>query len=305
MLERLLIVLNSFEDLEKASEVEFFPNQDLTRYTTFRLKVYGDLCVVKSINALKSLLSFAKNNKLIIHILGWGANQIINDTKKKLFIKLDFQFDRSYLNKVRDEYDLPASVSLNILQSHAQKFGLKGWEVITGIPASLGGAIFMNAGTNLGEICEIINEVTFITKSGEIKKHNVKKESFSYRKNNFLDDGDIIISAKLFHHGLDPEVKEKIKTYMQMRKDTQPLKSFNCGCVFKNLDVDHRAGQFIDSLCLKELKFEGLRVSPRHANFIENTGEPTSGNFIEFSDHLIRLIELHSGIKFELEVKVY
>lgn len=297
--------MNSFKDVEKASGIEFYPNQDLTKYTTFRLKVYGDLCIVKSVDALKELISFTNKKKLIIHILGWGANQIINDTNNKLFIKLDFSFDRSYLNEARGEYDLPASVSLNILQSHAQKFGIKGWEVFTGIPASLGGAIFMNAGTNLGEICDVLKEVTFITRSGEIKTHNVKKESFSYRKNNFLNDGDIIICAKLVHHGLDPEIKEKIKFYMQMRKDTQPLKSFNCGCVFKNYDVDHRAGQFIDSLCLKELKFEGLRVSPRHANFIENTGEPTSGNFIEFSDHLKRIIELHSGIKFELEVKVY
>lgn len=297
--------MNSFEDIKKSFDIDYFPNQDLTRYTTFRLKVYGDLCIVKNIDALKALISFTNKKKLLIHILGWGANQIINDTNNKLFIKLDFSFDRSYLDGARDEYDLPASVSLNILQSHAQKFGLKGWEVFTGIPASLGGAIFMNAGTNLGEICAVLKEVTYITKLGEIKIHKVNKDSFSYRKNNFLNDGDIIVCAKLTHHGIDPEIKEKIKTYMQMRKDTQPLKSFNCGCVFKNYDVDHRAGQFIDSLCLKELKLEGLRVSPRHANFIENTGDSTSSNFIEFSDHLKRLIELHSGIKFELEVKVY
>ena len=62
-------------------------------------------------------------------MVGWGANQILHHTKDILFIKLDFEFDRSYLKEAKDEYILPASVPLNILTSHAQKFGLKGWEV--------------------------------------------------------------------------------------------------------------------------------------------------------------------------------
>lgn len=296
---------NKLDKLNQIDGVTFSSNKDLTRYTTFRLKFSGDFCVVKNVKALKEVIGLLDKLNIKPHILGWGANQIIKETHSKLFIKLDFDFDRDYLNEVHKVYDLPASVSLNVLQSHAQKFGLSGWEVFTGIPASLGGAIFMNAGTNLGEICEIIQEVTFLNTSGKIQTHIVTKDSFSYRRNNFLRPGDIILSAKLIHHGQKPEITEKIKSYMKIRKKTQPLKSFNCGCVFKNHDQNHRAGQFIDSLCLKELRFRGLQVSPIHANFIENIGEPTSDDFVELSEALIELIKLHSGIKFELEVKIY
>jgi len=292
----------NFKDID---DVQYLEAVDLTKYSTFKLKVIGDLCIVSSEEALKKLIKeIIKDNKTF-HLIGWGANQIIKEVKNKIFIKLNFDFDRSYLKEVREEYSLPASVGLNVLQSHAQKFGLKGWEVFTGIPASLGGALVMNAGTNLGEIGNIVKSIRILTREGEIYTHTVDHNSFSYRNNNFLNDGDIILSAKLIHHGIDKNLKIKIKEYMEMRKRTQPLASYNCGCVFKNFDQSHRAGQFIDTLGLKGLEYKDLIISNVHANFIENKGEPTSEDFEYFSEKILDILELHSGIRFELEVKIY
>ncbi len=297
--------MNYSKRISSLPGVELFQDINLEKYTTIRLNNKGSIALVSDLNSLKEVIRILLEENMQYHLVGWGANQIIHQTDKVLFIKLKLEFDRNYLSKVRDEYELPASVPLNILTSHAKKFNLSGWEVFTGIPASLGGAIFMNAGTNLGEIGSLVKSVTILTSQLEVKTVETSEESFSYRKNKFLSEGDIILSAKLIHNGIDLSIGQKITNYLDLRKSTQPLTTKNCGCVFKNYDESHRAGQFIDVCGLKGFSLSGLRVSPMHANFIENDGTATSGDFIEMVELLKYQLDLFSGIEFELEAKVY
>src|SRR5690606_27919496 len=106
---------------------------------------------------------------------------------------------------------------------------LIGWEVFSGIPASLGGAIFMNAGTGLGEICEIVDSVRVMDREANIREVTKNNLKFSYRHNHFIEPGEIIISAKLINKGLDEKIGEKIKDYLDFRKNTQPLNTKSCG----------------------------------------------------------------------------
>ena len=152
-----------------SDEFELEINKDLTKYSTMKLKSFGDLITIKSESALKTILPLLKKQNIEYRVLGWGANLLLPEKSSVPYIQLDFSFDKKILENAQDEYILPASISLAVLTSHAAKFGLKGWEVFTGIPASLGGAIFMNAGTNLGEIGSVIKEVKIITSSGEEK----------------------------------------------------------------------------------------------------------------------------------------
>ena len=292
---------------EKISSIEgcsFFPDHDLTSFTTMRLSSRGDLVEVSSIPALQILLPLLQDEKREYLMIGWGANQILPAVSEKLVIHLNLPFDLNYLNELRPEYDLPASVGLNHLTGHAVRFGIKGWEVFTGIPASLGGAVFMNAGTNLGEIGSLVKKVLIVTKLGELKEVFINSESFSYRHNHFLHDGDVIVGATLIHRGTDPAISLKIKDYLEYRKKTQPLATKNCGCVFKNPHKELQAGRLIDRMGLKGLSVGGLRISPKHANFIENTG---SSNWDQFQS-LVNIIKTNMdtfyGIEFELEVKI-
>jgi UDP-N-acetylmuramate dehydrogenase len=295
----------SFEsELQNISGVLFEKDQDLTGYTTMRLASRGDVAEVKSVEALKKLLPVLhKFNKPYL-VVGWGANQILPAVCDKLIIHLNFEFDSSYLNEVRDEYVLPASLGINHLTSHAVKFGLKGWEVFTGIPASLGGAIYMNAGTNLGEIGTLIKRVSIVTPDGLLREEEIHSGSFSYRHNHFLNDGEVIVGAVMVHKGIDPAISIKIKEYLEYRKKTQPLATKNCGCVFKNPHKELQAGRLIDLIGLKGFQVGGLRVSPKHANFIENTA---SSNWDQF-ESLVSVIKSNMdhfyGIEFELEVKI-
>tara|TARA_Y100001936_G_C16085783_1_gene681622 strand:+ start:1412 stop:2302 length:891 start_codon:yes stop_codon:yes gene_type:complete len=295
----------SCDELLNISNVEYLKNTDLSRFTTIRLKVFGDLAVVTSIESLKKVIAFTLDKGIRYHLLGWGANQVLSSTKNTLFIKLKFDLDRSIFKSVKSSYHLPASTPLNVLQAHAQKFGLKGWEVITGIPASLGGAIYMNAGTALGEICEIVESVAILKPDGELRTEKITQKSFSYRKNHFVNEGEVIVAASLVHKGVDPEISKVIKEYMAYRKRTQPLSSFNCGCVWKNFDDSHKAGLFIDKLKLNQLKFDGIEVSDKHCNFLENKGNAKFDDFKALIELLKEELLLHSGIKFELEAKIY
>ena len=292
----------------KHPDVEIEIDKDLKKYSTMRLDARGDLITVKSVDGLKAALKALTKNNIEYRALGWGANVLLPVTATLPYIQLDFEFDRSVFESPKDEYVLPGSVSLATLTSHANKFGLKGWEVFTGIPASLGGAIFMNAGTNLGEIGSIIKEVKLITKNGEEKSVIIDKNSFSYRHNHFVDSGDIIYEARLIHFGLDEAISKKIREYLDMRNRTQPLKEWTCGCIFKNhhdrlRDVTCRAGLFIDIMGLKGLTIKNLKISPKHANFMENSGESSYEDVMQMITVLQKELKLQFGVSFETEVE--
>lgn len=292
------------EDLLKIRDLIFHENYDLTSFTTMRLKSIGDLVEVKTVKSLQQLLPLLNKSGRKYLVVGWGANQILPNICQDLILHLDFDFDSCYLNEPKEEYELPASLGINHLTSHAVKFGLQGWEVFTGIPASLGGAIFMNAGTNLGEIGSLVSEVSIVTPDGKIRVEKINQTSFSYRKNHFLAHGEVIIGAKLKHFGFNEAIPQKIKDYLDYRKKSQPLATKNCGCVFKNPHKELQAGRLIDVMGLKGLTIGGLRISPKHANFIENTGTSDWNQFEAIVGVIKSTMDHFYGIEFELEVKI-
>ncbi|HXH76667.1 MAG TPA: FAD-binding protein [Bacteriovoracaceae bacterium] len=296
--------MNLAGEISAIPELEFHKDRDLTSFTTFRLKSIGDMVEVKSVDALQKLLPILNHHKKEYLVVGWGANQILPPVCDKIILHLSFPFDPTCLESPHDLYNLPASLGINHLTAHAVKFGLKGWEVFTGIPASLGGAIYMNAGTNLGEIGSLIKSVQLVTPTGQMREEKIDSKSFSYRHNHFVKPGEVIVGASLCHNGLEESISVKIKEYLEYRKRTQPLASKNCGCVFKNPHRELQAGRLIDSLGLKGLKMGNLKVSEKHANFMENLGEAKWDQF----ESIVETIRFHMdhfyGIEFDLEVKI-
>ncbi len=276
---------------------------DLSTCTTFRLVSRGDLVDVATEDGLAEVLRALTRAGRSYRALGWGANQVLTPSEKDVLVRLDFPLEPSVLATSRDEYVLPASVGLNVLTAHAMKHGHMGWEALTGIPASLGGAIAMNAGTALGEIGAIIRRVRLMEPSGSVRTEEISPASFVYRGNRFIRRGEIVVGATLYHHGYSPEVPDKIRRYLDYRKQTQPLASKNCGCVFKNASPTLPAGRLIDLAGLKGLQEGPLKVSSRHANFMENTGGADSEDFRKLVERINRQTLLHWGVVFELEVK--
>ena len=292
------------EELKELADIVYYPQHDLTSFTTFRLSSRGDLVEIKSVKALQKLLPLLRKFNKQYLVVGWGANQILPAICDKVILHLSLPFDSSILSERKEEYNLPASVGLNHLTAHAVKFALKGWEVFTGIPASLGGAIYMNAGTNLGEIGNLVKKVTIVTPEGNTRVEDIKDGSFSYRHNHFVKAGEVIVGATINHLGIDETIPAKIKEYLEYRKRSQPLATKNCGCVFKNPHKELQAGRLIDSLGLKGLRSGNLRISEKHANFIENTGEANWDQFSALISTIKHQMDHFYGIEFELEVKI-
>ena len=291
-------------ELSHIADCDFTPDKDLTGLTTFKLEARGDYLDVKSVEALKLVLPLLKKYQREYLVLGWGANQILPRTSDKIILHLNLPFDLSYLDVMRDEYVLPASLGINHLTGHAVKFGLKGWEVFTGVPASLGGALYMNAGTNLGEIGSLVKEVTLVTADGVLRKEEIVPGIFSYRHNHFVKDGEVIVGAVMKNIGTDEAIPQKIKDYLEYRKKTQPLTTRNCGCVFKNPMKELQAGRLIDLLGLKGSGIGGLRISLKHANFMENNGAANWDHFRTLVETVNYEMDHFYGIAFELEVKI-
>ncbi|WP_127715352.1 UDP-N-acetylmuramate dehydrogenase [Halobacteriovorax sp. HLS] len=298
--------MNLRELLTNIKDIELEEAKDLTKYSTMRLKAQGDLITVRSIEALKETLPTLTSKGISYRVLGLGANQLLPELSVIPFIKLALPFKSSYLDEVREIYELPASVTLSKLSSHAIKNGLSGWESFTGIPATLGGAVFMNAGTNLGEIGTLIREVRIINKLGELRVEVINETSFSYRKNHFLKEGDVVVSVSMGHLGVDPAITDKIKNYLDLRNRTQPLKEWTCGCIFENSKLERTclAGKFIDILGLKGLSHNGLRISPKHANFMENVDNAGREDVVALIKIIKDELRLQYGVEFETEVKL-
>jgi UDP-N-acetylmuramate dehydrogenase len=290
----------------KHPNVNFFNQIDLTNYSTMRLKASGDLFEVTNLDGLIGLVSFLSHNKIKYGILGWGANQPLPFKSELPFIKLDFEFDREVLSSFESSYLLPGSISLAVLTSAACRLKLGGWEVFSGIPASLGGAVAMNAGTGLGEIGQLVQEVHYVDSSGALKLHHVSDSSFSYRKNNFLQEGDIIYQVVLKVSHLQADIDKKISEYLKYRNKTQPMRAATCGCMFKNHngEIYCRAGETIDILGMKGRTYKNLRISPVHANFLENLGGATLDDVKEFISIIQDEVFKSTGILFEPEIKI-
>ncbi|RLA64226.1 MAG: hypothetical protein DRQ88_05235 [Epsilonproteobacteria bacterium] len=290
-------------ELNNISDIKVEINKDLTNKSTMRLKAFGDLITIRSISALKETLKKLNQNAHSYRVLGLGANQVLHPNPDYVYLKLDFPFNRDLLSSPRDVYPLPASVTLNVLTSHAIRFGLLGWESFTGIPASLGGAVFMNAGTSLGEIGNLIKSVHIATPAGGERKEVINNGSFSYRTNNFLKKGEVIFEVEMSHKGISKEISEKIKNYLAFRNSSQPLDAKTFGCMFKNPESGP-AGKFIDLLGLKGFGLGDVRVSSKHGNFLENIGEADYFDVLNVLEMVKIELELHYGIKFNREVEL-
>jgi UDP-N-acetylmuramate dehydrogenase len=298
--------MSFYEDLNKAG-IQIEEGKDLTSFSTMRLRSTGDLIVLKSVEEIVTFQKLAKSNQQAFGILGWGANQPLPERSTVPYIKLQLEFDKKIFDDVRDEYSLPASVSLATLTSAASRLCLSGWEVLSGIPASVGGAIAMNAGTALGEIAKLVVRVGLCDEDGNLKSLELCEKDFSYRRNNFLKKTDIIYQVTLKHYGVDKEVSTKIKNYLQYRNKTQPMNAWTCGCMFKNSVSEQkicRAGEYIDIMGLKGLRFKNLRISPVHANFLENLGDSTLEDVREFIRFIRGQLKGQFGIEFEPEIKI-
>lgn len=277
-------------------------DSNLSKFSTLGLNVDGNIIIVDNIESLKKVLNIFNDGKINFKVIGSGSNLILSE-KYQFYLKLNFSKDIKN-DKKNKTIELNSNYPLSSLTNYALKNKLNGFEVFTGIPATVGGAIYMNAGTSLGEIGEIVKSVTCINSKGEVRKIKNDDLKFSYRKNHFLNEDEIIVSVILKYNGESDGINDKIINYKKFREESQPLNYKSCGCVFKNYSKTCRAGKFIDIINLKGFKYSNIQISNKHANFFINKGNSNYKDMLTMIDIVKDELYLNYGIKFQLEVNI-
>lgn len=298
-----------FSELEKIQGIRLLQECDFQKQTTLKLSEKNCLILIDDISAVNPLLQKLKELEAKFCYLGLGSNQVI-DPHIDCYVKMNIKYQRDffdYFGAGVSEAWLPSSLPITIMTQWAIKNNLKGWEVISGIPASLGGAIFMNAGTGLGEIASLVKSVRYIDfQTGKMVEKKIDRDiDFSYRHNNFLKKNDLIVEVQICHLGAEEGIALKIKNYLEYRTKTQPLWSRNSGCTFKNIkEFNLSAGKILDAMGLKGLTRGGMTISYKHANFFENLSNASREDMLTLIHDVQELVFLSTGIKLEVEINI-
>lgn len=291
---------NLKEFVKKRGIGKILENVSLKEYTTYKV---GGICkfMVYPIDSRKliMLIRYLKENKIKFMVLGFGSNVLFSDdTYDGVIIKLD-EFDK--IEFVRNQVKVGSGASLMKLSQMALKRGLSGLEFASGIPGSVGGAIYMNAGAYMRDMGYIVKDVKVLTPDMKVI-HMVNKEmDFHYRTSFLQKNKDYIcLGATLkLTPGNKEEMESLVKTRKQRRLETQPLEYPSAGSVFRNPEGDF-AGRLIEELGYKGLIKGGAQVSKKHANFIINMKKASAKDI----RGLIEFIQESVYEKYKIKLKV-
>lgn len=270
-------------------------------YTTYKTggSVLG-MVTPKNIDELISILEYAKRHKLRYKVLGSGSNVIFNDAGYQgIIIKMD-EFNQ--LEIFGREMIVGAGYSLMRLAMKACLSGLAGLEFAAGIPGTVGGAVFMNAGAYLSDMGYIVKSVKVLTPDYEVIELSNAEMDFHYRTSFLQNHPDYIcLEAHLvLQYGTKEAIMEVIQDRKRRRLASQPLEYPSAGSVFRNPPGDS-AGRIIESLGLKEKRIGGAMVSPKHANFIVNVDHATGEDVKQLICEVQKIVKEKTGIELKIE----
>lgn len=276
----------------------------MKNYTSIRVGGPADCMVfVENIEELIKIISYAKSESLPVTVIGYGTNLIVKDGGiRGVTINLSKGFKMLETEeKGSDVYITAGSgVSLARIVRLAMDAGWSGVEALSAIPGSLGGAVYMNAGTKDGSIGDVIESVWIVEGEKErLLDRNMLK--FEYRSVNIPRNHPVVKVRIKLQKDDKEKVRKKIQEFLNYRKETQPLTLPSSGCIFKN-PKKISAGKLIDDLGLKGVRVRGAKISEKHANFIVNTGTATAKDVLALVELVKEKVREERNILLEPEV---
>ena len=288
------------KDIYDLNVGEVYENVDLSLYTTYKLKCVGSVLVIPNdIDCLKKLISYIRKNNIKYKILGNGSNLIfVNDFFDGILIKLDKLND---LNIDSDVVTVGAGYNLMKLALKCSMMGLSGLEFATGIPGSVGGSVYMNAGAYNSDISSVLLYAYVLTSDLEIVKYSNDDFRFDYRTSSLQGTNNVCLSVVFkLSFGDRKEIMELVSKRRERRFSSQPLEFPSAGSVFRNPDGDY-AGRLIEEIGYKGKCIGGAQVSEKHANFIINTGNATGRDVFNLIFDIKKNIKDKYGIDLKVE----
>lgn len=279
-------------------------NEPMKKHTTFKIGGCADIfCEPETIDELKEILSLAKQYKIKPMIIGNGSNLLVSDKGiRGLVIKIG---DKMSEVRVEGETIIAgAGAKLKKISNAAQQSSLTGFECLSGIPGSFGGAIYMNAGAYGAEMADILTQACVMTAEGELLI--VKKEDMQlgYRNSIFMHRDWIILSGVIkLCKGDREKIDEKIKETTLLRTTKQPLEMPSAGSVFKRPE-GYFAGKLIEDCGLKGHSIGGAMISPKHAGFIVNFNNATAQDVTDLIKYTQDKVFEKFNVKIEPEIRL-
>ncbi len=292
--------------INKLGKENVLLNEDMSKHISFKTGGTADVFVkVNSIENMKFLLDFVKNNGSSLFILGNGSNVLVTDKGTRgIVCKIDIKkFEIEENNE--DIFVLVGSGNKNGEISHKLlELGVSGFEFASGIPGTIGGAIKMNAGAYGSEMKEIVYKTTFMDYDGNLKEITLDQHEFGYRKSIFSNKNYIILESTLkLKKGKREDIEYKINEYSKSRKEKQPYNKPSAGSTFKRGE-DFVTAKLIDECGLKGTRIGGAMVSNKHAGFIVNENNATSKDILDLIQLVKNNVYEKTGKNIELEIEI-
>ena len=294
--------MNLIEQLQKAG-IPLAEQEPMTRRTTFGIGGPALLLRPCSRAELQAAMTLCREAGEEPFILGRGSNLLVSDSGiSRPVIRLDGDF--TAITREGSTLRCGAGASLIAVCRAAAENSLSGIEWGYGIPGSLGGGVYMNAGAYGGELRDVLTEVTFLNEAGEYRTLPAAELSLSYRHSIFEDrPGTVIVGAVLTLTPGDPAaIRAAMEDYMSRRREKQPLEYGSAGSTFKR-PMGNYASALVDQCGLKGLSVGGAEVSRKHAGFIINRGGATAADVRELIAEVQRIVREKTGYTLECEIK--
>lgn len=299
------------------SEIRF--DEPMKDHTTFRVGGPAEVFACPTLTELPGLIRFLSENNINYIVTGNGSNLLVSDNGiRGIVINIGKNFsEKSIVTESKDSDSevliIPAGTLLSEAAHEALTLSLSGMEELSGIPGTIGGAVFMNAGAYDREMKDIVSSVESITLDGETHVYKASDLSFSYRHTIFMDSSRseqgflnqeiITVVHIILHSGNKDEIKNSMMNFSSRRREKQPLEYPSAGSTFKRPEC-YFAGKLIEDVGLKGFSIGGAEVSEKHAGFIINKGNATARDIYDLISEVRKRVFEKSGVELEPEVRM-
>lgn len=284
-------------------------DESLGRHTTFRIGGNADFfCVPATVTQLTRILELCRQYQVRTYLLGNGSNTLFSDAgfggAVICLTGLNSRFSMQAQPDGSTKVLAPAGMMLSALCNNAQKESLAGLEFAFGIPGTVGGAVYMNAGAYGGEIKDVLTAVTFLDENLHLQTLPVQELQLGYRTSIFERCSWCILEAEfILHPGDAQEIHTAMQEYMRRRKEKQPLEYPSAGSTFKR-PVGQFAGKLIEDCGLRGFRVGGAAISEKHCGFVVNLGNATCADVVSLTEQVRQIVLEKTGCTLEREIRV-
>ena len=297
--------LREFVTLLQMADIDLKQGEPMCRHTTFQIG--GPVAVMAFPNSpeqVGEILKIARRYEITPMILGAGSNILAPDEGlDTVVIEL-----RTAMNRVEErskgEFEAQAGAAMARLATFAMERGYTGLEFAHGIPGTVGGGVYMNAGAYGGEMCQVVTGVTAMDRAGNLLDIPADKLELSYRHSRFMNEDLVILSVRVkLEKGEREEIRAKMAELMTRRRTSQPLELPSAGSTFKRPSTGYAAAM-IEAAGLKGLRVGDAQVSEKHAGFVVNRGRATCKDVLRLMEQVQDRVEQDTGVRLEPEVRI-